>query len=58
MPRTQDELKSALVNLTRDLQAAEAAKRRDAAAHNDTIKDLKADIAELMDELEVDPETI
>ena len=51
--KSVDELKSELLQKVRDLKAAEAAKRRDNAIHNDTIKDIKTDINEIVDEIDV-----
>lgn len=51
--KSVDELKSELLQKVRDLKAAEAAKRRDNAIHTDTIKDIKADINEIVDEIDV-----
>ena len=51
------ELKEELVNLTRSLRTAEAQKKRDASLHCENIKDVRADIADVMDQLDDNSDT-
>ena len=50
-PKSRNDLMNELLAQTRDLQAAEAAKKRDAKLHAETISGIKGGIKEITDQL-------
>jgi hypothetical protein len=50
-PKNRDELMNELLAQTRDLQAAEAAKKCDAKLHAERISEIKGGIREITDQL-------
>ena len=52
MAKELSELKEELLNRVQALKAAEELKRTDTATHNVTIKDIKEDIYDILDQIE------